>query len=1301
MPTTLQRHDQAVDDAVRTEFHHLAPHEILHASTRALLGVTEQAVDALLKLEINTVFDLATSRAFTDATQILHAGLDSTSGIARQGVAPADVVREDRTAGTSVDQLQFLPIDALEAVPEADAAAIASALDAADIRDLALYRPFRTAAELLVALYFPDNADDADPERPADLLPRTGEYPTERVQYSTLLMDAIRRPDQADLVAITGERFGPIDLAALAGGDAGFQTVAFGALLTFSQSWFAQGVTLGQLLHSTSLAPGESTRIAVIDWSRRSRAGETESISETDDLTNDTAQNRAVSEVTQAVANEAQGGFSHAATNSTTSQEGTSAAGEISAPLGGLLGGPSGSMGHTSSSSTTDATADSYSSSWGRRNVSSSMMQNVNDRTHQHAHSSRSRRASVIKEVAQSEQENVSTRVIANYNHMHALTVQYYEVVQVYRVEVALARADRVVFIPVKLLDFASDAMIRRFRGALSRAALTYEIREALDNLDVIEIRPDRSTRFAALDTGITQWLNSSVAAVIRPSLVAAATAAATPADVAHNDAPAADGTPAAAPAPPAVRVRMRTAIPIVQRVNDRLWSAEQSSRLSGLLNRSVLRPDSASVYLPTDVTIDAISVDAAGAPITAVFGLRGGGSDQSVSPTDPLPLIDVTRISLTGSSPERDAAVTVTLTANRSGVRFPIVLPAVTVPKGTTGTTPLVTVEPGGINQNLTRHLADNRLHYSQAVLRSLDAAQIALMLAGLGVEVSGETVPVAQVIDPMPIRYVGNYLAFTMSSDAERDPEWKSWLDDHDVRVGDTRVDLVPLGTGGTFAEAVLGRSNSAEKLDLTRFWDWQDSPIPLQPTEIAAISTGSRAMAEDVTPGQLSNPIINITSPASMPDPVGTAAILQAVQNGSMFRDMSGLSATVGLAQAGLQATAAGASTAGQQAGDNMNNLLKANTERQRIAAEMITSLAKTAASAYTGGLTPPGGDMKGGGGSSQQGAKINYFDKTATPAGSTTGDSGTVPAGGVSSSAGSSSAGGSGATTSARPLTAYSQNPAALGSVWGDTQSPSDMIDRIIDKVGLSDADPAVPAGGALTTRKAWPHLGPTQVTARIHDLVANPNLFNQGGLGLCTAAAFFHHVLQRKGSEFDTFATALYGSGVGYLGALKVAPGGDLRNVDYAALLTRFPTLPPQADWMTMSALRDSANWFFDFEGAPDESFSMSTSAKELSTWYRDTGYYTSVGYSDTTGLAAVKNVKKTDSNQVALWVEASLVAPGSKSTHMITLETPFVIDEAADTISFDYWTWAQPVKTMAVKLSTFTAAYLGAITAGF
>ena len=91
---------------------------------------------------------------------------------------------------------------------------------------------------------------------------------------------------------------------------AGFSKLATGALLTFSQSWFAQGLTLGQLLHSTSLAPGESTRIALVDWVRRTRASSSESVSEAEQLSNSSVHSRALNEVTSATATEVQTGNS-------------------------------------------------------------------------------------------------------------------------------------------------------------------------------------------------------------------------------------------------------------------------------------------------------------------------------------------------------------------------------------------------------------------------------------------------------------------------------------------------------------------------------------------------------------------------------------------------------------------------------------------------------------------------------------------------------------------------------------------------------------------------------------------------------------------------------------------------------------------------------------------------------------------------------------------------------------------------------------------------------------------------------
>jgi len=45
------------------------------------------------------------------------------------------------------------------------------------------------------------------------------------------------------------------------------------------------------------------------------------------------------------------------------------------------------------------------------------------------------------------------------------------------------------------------------------------------------------------------------------------------------------------------------------------------------------------------------------------------------------------------------------------------------------------------------------------------------------------------------------------------------------------------------------------------------------------------------ENLTPGQFSAPLVSITPPAALPDPTGLAGTLAAVQNGNLFRDMTG--------------------------------------------------------------------------------------------------------------------------------------------------------------------------------------------------------------------------------------------------------------------------------------------------------------------------------------------------------------------------------------------------------------------------
>lgn len=461
---------------LKSAFAGLAPDEALRQPPGVLLGVSAGAQAALETLGVRTVFDLAASRVFATARALLAIQRDPTTAEARLNVVAADAV--DAPAGMPVTELADQPIAILRGVGSANAPALGAAVDVSTVRDLALWPPHAAARAIVELAYVPEREPGFDPDAPADLLPKSGVYPTERIFYRKLLLDTVAEPGQA---AQAIETAGPIDLTTAFGTPAGFQRLATGALLNFSQSWFAQGLTLGQLLHSTSLAPGESTRIAMIDWSRRTRAAASETISETEQLANTMTHSRALSEVTSATAQEFQSGRSTTSTTSTTSQSG----GGFGIDLGFAAFGGSGA------SSTSNTEVMAASSSYGERDLAASYAQNINDRSQQNASSVRNRRASIVREVSQEEHEQISTRVVTNYNHMHALSVQYYEVVQAFRVTTQLERAEKCLFVPFRLVSFREPAVVDRWRLVLADAALTQRTRRQLTvEYGVVEVIP-------------------------------------------------------------------------------------------------------------------------------------------------------------------------------------------------------------------------------------------------------------------------------------------------------------------------------------------------------------------------------------------------------------------------------------------------------------------------------------------------------------------------------------------------------------------------------------------------------------------------------------------------------------------------------------------------------------------------------------------------------------------------------------------------------------------------------------------
>ena len=270
-------------------------HEALKSPVAVLLGVTDAAATALEAIGVKTIFDLGTSSAFAQADLVIRADWGPIGRI------PSDVIDDGRMP-SSVEEASSLPLEALRAIPDDAAADLTSALGIETVRDFAHWPPRMTAVEIVRKAVGGDAAVELDTfaER---LRPAMGEYPTERVYYDTLLM--LGTTGGEDLQALEGT----ISLTSEADATV-LDKPAVGALVTLSQSWFVQGITLGHMLHSLALAPGEATRVAVVDWSRRTSAATSETIAETEQLDNAATHSRAISEVQNAVANEMQRGSS-------------------------------------------------------------------------------------------------------------------------------------------------------------------------------------------------------------------------------------------------------------------------------------------------------------------------------------------------------------------------------------------------------------------------------------------------------------------------------------------------------------------------------------------------------------------------------------------------------------------------------------------------------------------------------------------------------------------------------------------------------------------------------------------------------------------------------------------------------------------------------------------------------------------------------------------------------------------------------------------------------------------------------
>jgi hypothetical protein len=224
-------------------------------------------------------------------------------------------------------------------------------------------------------------------------------------------------------------------------------TVATGHVLHYSVTTKADGYSLGELLASLPLAPGQKKQIVVFDQTHTLTGSETQQISQRESLAASLVNDVSITDTLAGNLSEATKGGSSANT------------GGVSAGLGlaGIVEGIAGVFGVSGGFSNANSTAWQNSS----RALSQHFNEQIKNAINQNAQSYREMNASVVTTIQEGQNYGVTAEVIANHNHCHSLTMLYFEVLRHYAIYQELVSVEECLFIPLLMTDFTRENIFK------------------------------------------------------------------------------------------------------------------------------------------------------------------------------------------------------------------------------------------------------------------------------------------------------------------------------------------------------------------------------------------------------------------------------------------------------------------------------------------------------------------------------------------------------------------------------------------------------------------------------------------------------------------------------------------------------------------------------------------------------------------------------------------------------------------------------------------------------------------------
>jgi hypothetical protein len=667
-------------------------------------------------------------------------------------------------------------------------------------------------------------------------------------------------------------------------------TIAHGHLLSLKQVWRSDGYSLGDLLYSLPLAPGQQKLVSILDWNRdevASRRAERES---RERLEADLVHDRDISDIIRSTLTERLDGSSRARV--------AGAGGVIGGFIGPLVFGAAGGV--SSASSTASQTS--------ARSVSGLALNRVRDRTQQAASAVRSQRATVVQTGRQGESVRAQTEAVANYNHCHAVTVEYFEVLRHLQVTQELAHVQECLFIPFSIAAFNVDRALR-WRDPLEQGLREAQLRWAFgalerlrDNWEDADYPPGRyaDERITHLDAELHMRLTLP-----------------RPADgkdgefLADRWKPYEDEDLLGPDNAQAIWQRYLGGLPPAAR--EAVWEARiapaVAQRLIEKLDLRLLRQGGAPVELEVDPTL---------------VGRYRSDRPLPVSLRVSPPALVVTRAEVTrvelrfdgvttlpaGAEVRVDSATMSYRTAHFTGTLFSDrrVLNDLSLRDSGEDTVQIATplsvhekrdprLRDRRYAEKLLEHLNEHVEYYHRAIWQTMDPNRRFLLLDGLIAPDAGGR-SVASVVENRVIGIVGNSLVMPVAPGQKLDTTYEfaaATLDDlrHLYAVEAAPPMRISIPSSGVFAEAVAGRCNSCETIDDTRFWRFEEEPLPDTPTAIGALSTASRRRATpSLAPDAFPDALVRLQQAPAAPDPTGLAAAVQALGTANIFRDLTGL-------------------------------------------------------------------------------------------------------------------------------------------------------------------------------------------------------------------------------------------------------------------------------------------------------------------------------------------------------------------------------------------------------------------------